>query len=166
MKNESTEYDDDVPMTVPELQDSIHRVVGARLPVAQASRLSRFTFKARQAERYRQGRILLAGAFAPDLTLHTDQGVTSVAELLHTARPVLLHLAGRPELRAVAAQWRDRVDVRIARTGERPADALLIRPDAHIAWAAGLDESADSATPALREALSAWFGTPSTQEEA
>ncbi|MEV3985951.1 FAD-dependent monooxygenase [Nonomuraea sp. NPDC049758] len=281
IEDESTEYDDDVPMTVPELQDSIHRVVGARLPVAEASRLSRFTFKARQAERYRQGRILLAGdaahlfpatgvalnaglldavnlawklaadlhgqapaglldtyhgerhlagartmlhtraqvalrrghdaaaealrevftellsdeqplrrmgalvagtdvrypmpgagphplagVFAPDLPLHTDQGVTSVAVLLHAARPVLLDLAGRPELRAVAAQWRDRVDVRIAKTDERPADALLIRPDAHIAWAAGLDESADSATPALREALSAWFGTPSTQEEA
>ncbi|MFI6793965.1 FAD-dependent monooxygenase [Nonomuraea sp. NPDC050383] len=279
IEDESTEYDDDVPMTVPELQDSIHRVLGARLPVAEATRLSRFTFKAHQAERYRDGRILLAGdaahlfpatgvalnagmldavnlawklaadlhgrapaglldtyhgerhlagartmlhtraqvalrrghdaaaealrevftelladeqplrrmgalvagtdlrypmpgaephplagTFAPDLTLHTDQGVTSVAELLHAARPVLLDLAGRPELRQVARQWRDRVDIRTAKTDERPADALLIRPDGHVAWAAGLDESADSATPALREALSAWFGTPSTEE--
>ncbi|NUO96999.1 MAG: FAD-binding monooxygenase, partial [Nonomuraea sp.] len=61
IEDESTEYDDDVPMTVPELQDSIHRVLGARLPVAEATRLSRFTFKARQAERYRDGRILVAG---------------------------------------------------------------------------------------------------------
>ncbi|MDR8412451.1 FAD-dependent monooxygenase [Nonomuraea sp. 3-1Str] len=280
IEDESTEYDDDVPMTVPELQDSIHRVLGARLAVAEATRLSRFTFKAYQAERYRDGRILLAGdaahlfpatgvalnagmldavnlawklaadlhgrapaglldtyhgerhlagartmlhtraqvalrrghdaaaealrevftelladeqplrrmgalvagtdirypmpgaephplagTFAPDLTLHTDQGVTSVAELLHAARPVLLDLAGRPELRQVARQWRDRVDIRTAKTDERPADALLIRPDGHVAWAAGLDESADSATPPLREALSAWFGTPSTEEQ-
>ena len=42
----------------------------------------------------------------------------------------------------------------------RPADALLIRPDAHIAWAATIDEPADTAAPALREALSGWFGTP------
>ncbi|GAA3620139.1 FAD-dependent monooxygenase [Nonomuraea rosea] len=255
IEDESTEYDDDVPMTMPELQDSIHRVLGAWLPVAEATRLSRFTFKACQAERYRDGRILLAGdaahlfpatgvalnaglldavnlawklaadlhgrapaglldtyhgerhlagartmlhtraqvalrrghdpaaealravftelltdeqplrrmgalvagtdlrypmpgtephplagTFAPDLTLHTDQGVTSVAELSHAARPVLLDLAGRPELRELAREWHDRVDVRTAKTDERPADVLLIRPDAHIAWAAAVGE--------------------------
>ncbi|MFI6925883.1 FAD-dependent monooxygenase [Nonomuraea spiralis] len=275
IEDESTEYDDDVPMTVPELQDSIHRVLGARLPVAEATRLSRFTFKARQAERYRDGRILLAGdaahlfpatgvalnaglldavnlawklaadlhgraparlldtyhgerhlagartmlhtraqvalrrgrdaaaealrevftelltdeqplrrmgalvagtdvrypmpgtephplagTFAPDLVLHTDQGVTSVAELLHAARPVLLDLAGRPELRELAREWHDRVDVRTAKTDERPADVLLIRPDAHIAWAAAVGEPDGTAATALREALSHWFGAP------
>jgi hypothetical protein len=36
----------------------------------------------------------------------------------------------------------------------------LIRPDAHIAWAATIDEPADTAALALREALSGWFGTP------
>ena len=47
----------------------------------------------------------LAGTFAPDLTLHTDQGTTSVAELMHTARPVLLDLADRPDLREAARDW-------------------------------------------------------------
>ena len=41
------------------------------------------------------GQHALAGTFAPDLTLHTDHGTTSVAELMHTARPVLLDLADR-----------------------------------------------------------------------
>ncbi|WP_238545565.1 MULTISPECIES: FAD-dependent monooxygenase [Streptomyces] len=63
---------------------------------------------------------VLTGTFAPDLTLHTDQGTISVAKLMHTARP----------------------------------------PDAHIAWAATIDEPADTAAPALRQALSGWFGTP------
>ena len=45
------------------------------------------------------GQHALAGTFAPDFTLHTDQGTTSVAELMHPARPVLLDLAGRPDLR-------------------------------------------------------------------
>ncbi|MEV0629532.1 hypothetical protein [Nonomuraea wenchangensis] len=99
----------------------------------------------------------LAGAFAPDLTLYTGQGITSVAELMHTARPVLLD---RPEFRRTARDWRHLLDVHTAKTDDRPADALLIRPDGHVAWAAGLDESADSATPPLRAALSAWFGTP------
>jgi hypothetical protein len=37
----------------------------------------------------------LAGTFAPDLILHTDEGATSVADLMHTARPVLLDLTDR-----------------------------------------------------------------------
>jgi len=100
------------------------------------------------------------GTFAPDLTLHTDQGTTSVAELMHSARPVLLDLADRPDLRETARDWQHRIDIHTAETDHRPADALLIRPDAHIAWAAVVDEPADSAAPALREALSSWFGTP------
>ncbi|WP_327585896.1 FAD-dependent monooxygenase [Nonomuraea sp. NBC_00507] len=274
IEDESTEYDDDTPMTVTELQDSLRRVLGVNLPVGEAIRLSRFTFKARQAERYRHGRILLAGdaahlfpatgvainagmldavnlawklaadlhgwappglldtyhderhlagartmlhtraqvalrrghdaaaealrevfqelladeqplrrmgalvagtdirypmpgshhplagTFAPDLTLHTDQGMTSVAELLHSARPILLDLADRPDLREAARDWQHRVDIHTAKTDHRPADALLIRPDAHIAWAATIDEPADTAAPALREALSGWFGRP------
>ena len=266
--------DDDAPMTLTELQESIRRVLGANLPLGGPIRLSRFTFQARQAERYRDGRILLAGdaahllpatgaalnlgmldtvnlawklaadihgwapaglldtyhgerhfagarallqtqaqvalrrgqdaaaealrdvfrellvdeqplrrmaalvagadiryplpnpnqhamtgTFAPDLTLHTDQGATSVAELMHTARPILLDLADRPDLRETARDWQHRVDVHTAETDHRPADALLIRPDAHIAWAATVDEPAATAALALREALSGWFGT-------
>ncbi|WP_141575495.1 FAD-dependent monooxygenase [Actinomadura sp. WMMA1423] len=274
-EDEGTEYDDDVPMTVAELQGSIRRVLGAVLPVREALRLSRFTFQARQAERYRHGRILLAGdaahlfpatgvaisagmldavdlawklaaavhgwappglldtyhrerhlagartlmhtraqvalrrgndpaaealrelfqelltdeqplrrmgallagtdirypmpgaashplagTFAPDLTLHTDRGVTSVAELMHAARPVLLDLAERPDLREAARDWRHRVDIRAAKTDQPAAGVLLIRPDARVAWAAPADEPAATAAPALRQALSEWFGAP------
>ena len=45
---------------------------------------------------------------------------------------------------------------------ERPADALLLLPDARIAWAATVDEPGETALPALREALTTWFGAPST----
>jgi hypothetical protein len=102
----------------------------------------------------------LAGAFAPDLTLRTDQGTTSVADLMPAARPVFLDLADRQDLRDVAQVWRDRVDIHTAATDDRPADSLLIRPDAHIAWAATAHESADTAGPALRDALHRWFGDP------
>jgi hypothetical protein len=102
----------------------------------------------------------LIGTFAPDLALHTDQGATSVAELMHTARPVFLDLADRADLRQNARGWEHRVDIHTAETDQRPADALLIRPDAHIAWAATVDEPSDPATLSLRAALSAWFGTP------
>ena len=102
----------------------------------------------------------LIGTFAPDLALRTDRGVTGVAELMHTARPVLLDLADRADLREIAGDWQDRVDIHTAETDDRPADALLIRPDVHIAWAATVDEPIDTAAPMLREALSGWFGAP------
>jgi 2-polyprenyl-6-methoxyphenol hydroxylase-like FAD-dependent oxidoreductase len=274
-----SEAGDDVPMTLAELQDSIRRVLGAELPVGEVIRLSRYGFAARQAQRYRDGRILLAGdaahqfpatgiginagmldsvnlawklaadiqgwappglldtyhserhlagarallqtqaqvalrraddpaaralrelflelladeqpsrrigaliagtdirypmpgpsrhalagTFAPNLTLHTGQGTTSVAELMHTARPVLLDLADRPELRETARDWQHRIDIHTARTDHRPADVLLIRPDAYIAWAAPAGEPASTAAPALREAISRWFGAPSEAE--
>ncbi|MFG2004170.1 hypothetical protein ACGFNU_33925 [Spirillospora sp. NPDC048911] len=66
-------------------------------------------------------------------------------------------------MREAAGDWRDRVDLHTAKTEQPPADALLVRPDGHIAWAATLDEPTKTATPALREALSTWFGTPATQ---
>jgi 2-polyprenyl-6-methoxyphenol hydroxylase-like FAD-dependent oxidoreductase len=274
-EEESTEYDDDEPMTVTELGDSIRRVLGVELPLGEPTRLTRFTFHARQVERYREGRILMAGdaahlfpspgialgaglfdsvnlgwklaaeiqgwapaglldtydderrlaaarnmlhaqaqvairrghdaaavalrelfqellvdeqplrrlgalmagsdvrypfpghdhhdligTFAPNLALHTSRGATSVAELMHGARPILLDLADRPDLRETALAWQHRVDIHTAENDDRPADALLIRPDAHIAWAATVDEPTDTAAPGLRGALVGWFGTP------
>ncbi|HEY6758591.1 MAG TPA: FAD-dependent monooxygenase [Baekduia sp.] len=274
-EEETADYDDDEPMTATEVGDSVRRVLGVELPLGEPVRLTRFTFHARQVERYRDGRILVAGdaahlfpapgvalnvgmldsvnlgwklaatiggwapdglldtydderrlaaertmlharaqvalrrghdeaadalrdlfqdllvdeqplrrvgamiagtdvrspspgpgdhvltgALAPDLTLlRADQDTTtSVAELMHAARPVLLDLADRSDLRAAAAGWDQRVEIRTAATGDRPADALLIRPDARVAWAAAVDEPADSAAPALRAALARWFG--------
>lgn len=263
-EDDAGEVDDDVPMTLAELGDSIRRVLGADVPLGDPVRLSRYQFSARQAERYREGRILLAGdaahllpstgtainvgmsdsvnlawklaaelqgrapeglldtyhaerhaagaralvqsqaqvalrrghddaaealravfqellddeqaarrlsahvagtdlryptpgsghalagTFVPDFALETDEGATSVGELLRSARPVLLDLAGRPELRELAE--RAGVDVHTAKADDRPADVLLIRPDGYVAWAG--DADADG----LREALAAWFG--------
>src|SRR5439155_2033817 len=91
----------------------------------------------------------LIGTFAPDLPLHTDQGTTSVAELMHPGRPVFLDLAHRPELRETARDWQHRIDIHTTETDHRPVDALLIRPDVHVAWAATIDEPTDTAVLAL-----------------
>ncbi|MFJ9366924.1 FAD-dependent monooxygenase [Nocardia sp. NPDC101769] len=264
------ETDDNEPMTLEELGDSIRRVLGVDLPLGEPIRLSRYQFQARQAESFRAGRILVAGdaahtfpatgvglnagmldavnlawklaadiegrasdglldsyhaersfaaartmvhtqaqaalrrgddpaaealrtlfqelltdapalrrlgamiagadirypmpnpnghpltgAFLSDLRLHTG-----VAQSLHDARPVLLDLADRADLREIAEQWGDRVDIRTATTVDRSADAVLIRPDAHIAWAATVGESSTTAEPGLRDALTTWFGVP------
>jgi 2-polyprenyl-6-methoxyphenol hydroxylase-like FAD-dependent oxidoreductase len=53
--------DRDSPPTLQELQASVHRVLGADLEMSQPRWLSQFTDAARQADRYRAGRVLLAG---------------------------------------------------------------------------------------------------------
>jgi 2-polyprenyl-6-methoxyphenol hydroxylase-like FAD-dependent oxidoreductase len=264
-EDDPTEYDDDQPMTVAEMRDSVHRVMGVDLGLTEATRLTRFTFHARQVERYRDGRVMLAGDAAhlfpaPGVPLgvglldavnlgwklaaavqgwapaglldsyHDERSLAAARTMLHaqaqvalrrghdaaadalrelflelmldeaplrriaglfagsdvryplpvqdrhplvgafasdltldTPRPVLVDLAGRTELRDAAQQWQGRVDVVSANLEDRPADALLVRPDAHIAWAAPVDEPVDTATTTLREALSHWFGPPTGQ---
>ncbi len=49
------------PMTLDELRASVHRVLGADLPMSEPTWLSRLTGNSRQADVYRKGRILLAG---------------------------------------------------------------------------------------------------------
>src|SRR3989449_2964481 len=83
-EEESADYDDDEPMTVTELRDSIRRVLGVELPLGEPTRLTRFTFQARQVERYRDGRILLAGDAAH---LFPAPGVALGAGLPDTANP-------------------------------------------------------------------------------
>ena len=225
-EDEVADVDDSAPLSLAEFEDSIRRVLGADLPLGEVTRLSRYGFQARQAERYRDRRILVAGdaahqfpatgiginagmldavnlawklaaeidgwapaglldsyhderhlagargllqtqaqvalrrgddaaaealrelflelvgdeapllrigalvagsdiryplpnpndhaltgSFAPDLALHTDEGVTSVAGLMHDARPVLLDLADRSDLVETARDWRPRIDI-------------------------------------------------------
>ena len=105
----------------------------------------------------------LVGRLAPDLRLETAGGQerTRVAELMRAARGVLLDFTEGSEVAAAAADGPDQVTVLAARclTGPAPADALLIRPDGYVAWAAGPD-AADPAV-GLNEALRTWFGNHS-----
>lgn len=104
----------------------------------------------------------LTGTFLTDRALHVPHEDPRFAGVLRAGRPVLLDLADQPDLRGLVGRWGDRVDVVRATIDERPADALLIRPDALIAWAAMVDTPSQTARPELREALSTWFGAPST----
>lgn len=98
----------------------------------------------------------LVGRLAPDLRLKTAEGPTTLAALLHTARPLLLDLADRPDLRETAAPWGDRVDVVTAVADDTFAtEALLIRPDGFTAWTAN---SHKRDTKTLRASLTRWFG--------
>jgi hypothetical protein len=103
----------------------------------------------------------LVGRLAPDLRLETGggQGRTRVAELMRAARGVLLDFTEGSALASAATAGSDRVSVLAARclTQAAPADALLIRPDGYVAWAAGPDVATPSRAAGLQEALRAWF---------
>ena len=79
---------------------------------------------------------------------------------MHTARPILLDLADRPEIRETARDWQHRIDIHTAGTDHRPADALLIRPDAHIAWAATTGSPPHPRNRTARSALELVWRTP------
>jgi 2-polyprenyl-6-methoxyphenol hydroxylase-like FAD-dependent oxidoreductase len=55
------EVDSKLPMTLDELQQALQRVIGTELPLSEPRWMSRATDTSRQAERYRDGRVLLAG---------------------------------------------------------------------------------------------------------
>jgi 2-polyprenyl-6-methoxyphenol hydroxylase-like FAD-dependent oxidoreductase len=104
----------------------------------------------------------LLGRRMPDLDVVTADGPVRVFSLLHDARPVLLNL-GEPGAVDIALSA-DRVRLVDARhdgvwelpvVGAVPApDAVLIRPDGHVAWV-GTDGRAS-----LTDALTTWFGPP------
>ena len=102
----------------------------------------------------------LLGRRMPDLDVRTADGPTRVFALLHEARPVLLNL-GEPGAFDIGP-WAHRVrtvDAHHDGVWELPVlgevaapQAVLIRPDGHVAW------TGDPADAALPIALAAWFG--------
>ena len=104
----------------------------------------------------------LLGRRMPDLDLVTADGPHRVFELLHDAKPVLLHL-GEPGGLDITP-WADRVgliDASYQGEWELPVlgavtapAAVLIRPDGYVAWVG------DGTQRGLPEALTTWFGPP------
>ncbi|TDC69113.1 FAD-dependent monooxygenase [Streptomyces hainanensis] len=105
----------------------------------------------------------LLGRRIPPLPLTGVAGAASTFEALHGGRGVLFDIADDAELRAVAAGFAGRVDVVTAAVDDTLAEgalkgteALLVRPDGHVVWAA------PGGQDGLAEALGRWFGTPGT----
>jgi hypothetical protein len=106
----------------------------------------------------------LLGRRMPDLDLVTASGPLRVFTLLHHARPVLLNLGEHVGI--AITPWRDRVQVIDATydgAWELPAlgavaapTAVLIRPDGYVAWVG------DHTEAGLADALTTWFGPPTT----
>jgi 2-polyprenyl-6-methoxyphenol hydroxylase-like FAD-dependent oxidoreductase len=107
----------------------------------------------------------LLGRRMPDLDLVTADGPLRVSSLLHDARPVLLNL-GEPGGFDITP-WADRVqliDAEYAGKWELPVlgavpapIAVLMRPDGYVAWVG------DRTEQGLPDALTTWFGPPTTR---
>jgi FAD binding domain len=103
----------------------------------------------------------LLGKLAPDLQLETGDGVTRVAELLRTARSILLDLTDDAAVAGTVSDWTAApLTVIAARCLTRPAPAvaLFIRPDGYVAWAAA--SGAPDPAAGLDQALRSWLGAP------
>jgi bifunctional hydroxylase/dehydrase len=104
----------------------------------------------------------LLGRRMPRLDLVSETGSTSTTELLHPARGLLLDRTDDAERRRIAAGWADRVDVVTASHAVdgtfTTTEAVLVRPDGHVAWVAPGDTG-------LSSALHRWFGPPRAGDE-
>jgi 3-(3-hydroxy-phenyl)propionate hydroxylase len=106
----------------------------------------------------------LLGRRMPDLDIQTTNGPLRVFQLLHDAKPVLLNL-GAPDSLNITP-WTDRVqlvDAEYDGPWELPVlgtvtapNAMLIRPDGYVTW------TGDGTDTALHDALTTWFGPPTT----
>ncbi|MEO6087932.1 MAG: FAD-dependent monooxygenase [Umezawaea sp.] len=92
----------------------------------------------------------LAGWPAPDLDLHTPDGTIRLAELIRSAKPLLIDLTEDGDLHA------DGVEV-IRATAATDVSALLLRPDSYVAWASSETRPNQDE---LRNAIQQWFGDP------
>ncbi|MFI9406973.1 FAD-dependent monooxygenase [Nocardia sp. NPDC052316] len=102
----------------------------------------------------------LLGRRLPQQDLRIGGESTSTTVLLRSARGVLIDL-GSGRACAEAAGWTDRVDLVAARPDPSGVheeltglEAVLLRPDGHVAWL----RHRDGDTGPLTEALSTWFG--------
>lgn len=100
----------------------------------------------------------LVGWSAPDMDLRTDRGTVRLAELTRTAKPLLLDLTERRTLAESLPEWSDRIDIVTARTSDRLAGAVLLRPDSYVAWASDAQRMGEEELGELRNALARWFG--------
>jgi 2-polyprenyl-6-methoxyphenol hydroxylase-like FAD-dependent oxidoreductase len=96
----------------------------------------------------------LAGRSAPDFELADG---TKLGELLGNEKGLLLDFDARAPLQSVASRWSDRITYVARDAKDRLGlNALLVRPDGVVAWAAEAAPDHEEASAAA----SRWFGEP------
>jgi len=166
-QEEQPDADLTAPMTLGELSASVRRVLGAELPMSDPIWLTRLVGNSRQADRYRDGRILLAGDAAHVFGLGgslnaglldaLNLGWKLAAEVHGTAPDGLLdsyhterHAAGRRALLQSRTQRALSADNEYAQAARELVEELLAYPEPlrHLGETmAGSDVRYDMASP-------------------
>jgi len=107
----------------------------------------------------------LSGLLAPDLKLSADHPDNSLAALLRGGAGVLLNLGARRQVDETFEEWAGSAQPRRVRhvaaacDQEPGLEALLVRPDGYVAWAADKDATDGELREGLHQALGQWFGS-------
>ncbi len=98
----------------------------------------------------------LVGRWVPDFAVADGSGMRRIAELARDGRPLVVDLTYGSVVAAAVADIEDRLTVVAGRpVGDVPATAVLVRPDAYVAWASSADAPD---IEELRGVLTHWFG--------
>jgi 2-polyprenyl-6-methoxyphenol hydroxylase-like FAD-dependent oxidoreductase len=130
---DQAQVDRDVPMTLDELQQALLRVIGTKLPMSEPRWMTRATDTSRQAERYRDGGVLLAGDAAHVHFAYGGMGLqTGVQDAGNLGWKLAAHIHGwaPPGLLDTYNTERHRVGKRVL-MATRAATALS-RPGEHV----------------------------------
>ncbi|MEU4475942.1 FAD-dependent monooxygenase [Micromonospora sp. NPDC023888] len=100
----------------------------------------------------------MTGRWAPDVRFSSAHGAARLADLMRGARPVLLDLTADGSVVELANGWKDRVDLVVGQDADLAVDALLVRPDGYVAWAADPRTPPAVVETDLAAALRSWFG--------
>jgi hypothetical protein len=145
------DFDRDAPMTIAELEESVERVHGARIRMTEPRWLSRFADSSRQAERYRSGRVFLAGDAAH---IHMPAGGPGLSTGFNDAANLGWKLAG------AVHDWASSAVIDSYHAERHPAGArVLLHTRAQTAL---MTPSAHTA--ALREVIAELFHIPGVEQ--
>ena len=101
----------------------------------------------------------LVGHWVPDFAVTSASGTHRVAELARDGRPVLADLTSGGTVAAAVADIAVQLTIATGRPdGEKPATAVLIRPDGYVAWASSQPRPDTGELGGLRAVLARWFG--------
>jgi len=101
----------------------------------------------------------LVGRWVPDFAVASAAGTQRIAELARDGRPLLVDLTESGAVAAALTGVRDQLTVAAGRpVGDVAATAVLVRPDAYVAWASSQATPDQAELRELRSELTHWFG--------
>ncbi|MEY9928732.1 2-polyprenyl-6-methoxyphenol hydroxylase-like FAD-dependent oxidoreductase [Catenulispora sp. GP43] len=124
--------DRDAPVTLEELQSALRHISGTEVGIRSISTVTRFTDNARQADTYRDGRVLLAGDAAHVHSPFGGQGLNlGLGDAVNLGWKLALVAGGRAPLSLLDTYTAERHPVAAQVLDNTRAQVALMRPGPH-----------------------------------